>query len=175
MDTYQEFWRFSAMTGVSLVHAERIVASPSRTESILYDGVTIGLHTTPIANAEPAATALIIVVALPGRPGRLSHVLKMYDSFAENIAALSPTELLTRFADRFGLPMRFGATQETLFLGRTVDTMAPYPGIDECEDIATTLIVRYDEVGGRRRANCALCFAIDTARYHDYLIETRTK
>src|SRR5262249_37059115 len=163
------------VTGVSLVEAEEIVARPSRTETILYDGVTIGIHTKGIANAEPAATALIIVVALPGRPARLSHALAVYDSFAENIAALSPTELLVRFSDRFGLPMRFGATQATLFLGETVDTMAPYPGVEESDEIATTLIVRYDDFGGRHRANCALCFAIDMARYRDYLLEAPTK
>jgi hypothetical protein len=177
MKTSQTFQMWSDAARISRTNAEEIVQKPHREEVIEYAGLVILLFLKSLPQTSPPSFALVATVQQPGLDPSLQLAFRVREDFAD-AATVSLTDLIRKFADRFGCPMVFHRTEKKLFLAESVPVVqqvAPTIGICSRRQASTALFMISDEPGPGLRAYCGLCLTVDVEKYSAYLAEKPPK
>jgi hypothetical protein len=170
------FKAIAKTVGISTTNAQTIVDMPDAVDVIEYSGATVRLCVKRVDKSKPPTRVLVVTQQKPGAKQELAFVVKVREDFVAGINTLSPTDLLRRFLDRFGLGVTFGATTKKLFLAESVtvphfDPRRPFAVERGHREQHTYTLFKFSSLPDGRgvAVSCALCFAVEVANYRDYL------
>ena len=155
-------------------HVLKTVSQPDQTDTVWQGDLALRVH---LKRIEPSHLPefLLVIEKVQGAERQVTIALKVYPDLCEGIGAISPLEVLTAIANRFGVVVRIGQKQSLFFLEESIPTTGPgdIEVLGESTERAQRnrlpqIFCRIDP-GSPAMANCALGFCLDKVKYKAWL------